>query len=130
MHFKDVLEDTKMYLIIFLIALSFNGQGYCQQDEKLSIEDLFTSSKLIEGKKFTITCQVLSSLDDLNFEWYLNGKKLSQNENLLISSFEKDNSVLSIKSMSFNYSGEYTCKVENSLKQQDTRSIHLNLNGK
>lgn len=117
-----------MYHVFYLIILLFNKQSNCEsKDEKSTIEDLFTSSKLVEGKKFSITCQVNSG--KVAYEWFLNGKKIVENENVIINDLD-DKSLLNIKKMSLDYSGEYTCKIENNYGQQDSKSISVKLNGK
>ena len=118
-----------MYQLIFLIFFLINKIVCQNKDDRPTIENLHPSPTLIEGRKFFITCQINNSPDNLIFEWYLNERKILPNENIVINQHE-DNSQLNIKRMSLEYSGEYTCKVSNSLGVQDSKSILVKLNGK
>lgn len=109
-------------LLIFIILLSNTN---CLPN-KPTIEELFASPILVEGKKFSLTCQVSDELNSL--EWLFNGNKIIANENVTISQPDEDQSILIIKSMSLNYAGDYTCKIKNSLGE-DSRSITVKLNG-
>ena len=115
-----------MYLIWLLLILTLNKSNCQNRDEKPIIEDLFTSSKLVENKKFSITCQVSNSLAEI--EWFLNGQKVLPNENIVFNNFE-DHSILIIKSVGIEHSGDYSCKVKNRFGE-DSRSISVKLNGK
>lgn len=116
-----------MYLIWFLLILTLNKSNCQNRDEKPIIEDLFTSSKSIENKKFSITCQPNSG--HVDFEWHFNGRKITPNDNIAINQVE-ESSILNIRSMNLDHAGEYTCKIKNSVNQEDSRTISVKLNGK
>ena len=119
---------SKMYQLIFLIILLISKIDAQKRDGPI-IESLFTSPYLVEGRKFSLTCQINNSPEDLSFEWYLNGQKINQNDNIVINNLE-DKSLLNIKKMNLEYSGDYICKISNSLGIQDSKSITIKLNGK
>lgn len=114
-----------MYIYILILFLQLNNFN-CQKNEKPIIEDLFTSSKLIEGKKYSINCQV--STGTFQLDWLLNGQKVIPNENILINN-QEDSSMLTIKSMNSDYNGEYICLVKNNFGT-DKKSVQVKLNCK
>ena len=113
-----------LFLIVFILASIHLSTG--RDDKNPMIEDLFTSSKLIEGEKFSIICQV--KYGPVHFDWLLNGQSISNSENILINQLD-ESSILNVKKMSLDYAGEYTCKIKGSLNQ-DSRTISVKLNGK
>lgn len=117
-----------MYFQLFLALTIFSN---CQADDVLkpNLDDLFTSPKLVEGKKFSITCQLSNGKqsEHVSFEWFINGKRIESNENVTINQVD-DVSLLSIRSMSSDNNGEYTCKSRNE-HQQDAKGISIKLNG-
>ena len=114
-----------MFLIILMLLL-FKKSDCQNKEEKAIIEDLFTSTNLIEGKKYSLTCQV--SNGPFYFDWLLNKRKVTSNDNIVINNHE-DNSQLNIKSMSLEYAGDYTCQIKNSNDiLQDSRTVSVKLN--
>ena len=114
------------FIILMLLLLS---KSNCQnKEEKPTIEDLFTSTNLIEGKKYSVFCQ--ASKESVNFGWLLNGRKVILNDNIVIDNHE-DNSQLIIKSMNLENAGDYTCQIKNSNDiLQDSRTVSVKLNVK
>lgn len=116
-----------MYFHSFLALILFSK---CKAEDELkpSLDDLFTSP-LTEGKKFSITCQLNNGKQPthVSFEWFIHGKRIEQDENVTINQVD-DASLLSIRSMSSNYNGEYTCRSRNG-HMQDAKSISIKLNG-
>lgn len=115
-----------MYLYFILILASFNVSNCQIRNDKPNIESIFTSPNLYEGKKFSITCQV--SNGPVSFNWLLNGKKILYDENLFTVNHDEI-SMLNIKKMSLENSGEYTCEAENSSKEKDSKKVIVKLNG-
>lgn len=113
----------KMYLNILILFVQLINSN-CQKNEKPIIEDLFISSKLVENKKYSITCQVSSG----TVEWLLNGQKVISDNNISIGQLD-DSSILTIKSMSSSYNGEFSCLVKNKFGI-DKKSVLVKLNGK
>ena len=115
-----------MYLSIFLFFILIN-KSYCNDEDKPSI-DLFKSSKLIEGKKFSLTCQISSEKSrTTTFEWLFNGQKVKLSNNIAINQVD-ESSILTIKAMNSEYNGEFTCLIKSAFGQV-SKSIQLILNG-
>ena len=117
-----------MYLIWLLLILTLNKSNCQNRDEKPIIEDLFTSSKLVENKKFSITCQ--ANKGPVQFEWLLNNQPIVLDGNKVFTLNNDESSMLNIKQMNLDHAGEYTCKIKNSGNQEDSRTISVKLNGK
>ena len=115
----------KLFLILFILNVNLS---YQEEVNKPIIQDLFVSSKLIEGKKLFLSCQISSGLLPLQFEWYFDQEKLLQNDNVYISN-QEETSLLNIRSMKTENSGKYTCQVSNSFGS-DSKEVNLQLNGK
>lgn len=127
-NFEQLSFTSKMHLIsLIFILLSLDRFDCLIKNEKPIIEELFTPSKLIENKKFSITCQPNSG--HVDFEWHFNGRKITPNDNIAINQVE-ESSILNIRSMNLDHAGEYTCKIKNSVNQEDSRTISVKLNGK
>lgn len=96
-------------------------------EERPAIYELTKGTKLVEGKKFFLTC-LLSSGDQVTFDWFLNDQRVLPNENVYINMHE-DSSMLNIRSMNLDYSGEYKCSVSNRYGKDD-RTVLVSLDGK
>ena len=120
-----------MYIIL-IVLLCLVGDSVSQSD-KPTLDDLYTSPYLVEGKKFSITCQISSNHGPYAFEWLFNGKQILSDDNVVILNQLDDSSLLNIKSMSSKHNGQYTCNLKD-LKNadilQDSKSIMIRLNGK
>ena len=116
-----------LILLSFLISIKLIVCA-AETNDRPIIQDLLVSSKLIEGKKFYLTCQLNSGKLPLYFHWFHFNELIKLNENVAIEN-SKESSQLIIKEMNFNNSGEYTCKVENSFGL-DSKKVHLKLNSK
>ena len=112
------------YLVLLLAFLRFVG---CL-GEKPVIQDLLVSSRLVEGKKFYLTCQLNSGKQPVSFTWYHSDELVKPNDNIAILTNE-ESSQFTIKEMSLADSGPYVCKVENAYGS-DSRRVDLKLNGK
>ena len=116
-----------MYFKILLIFV-ISKRAICLENEgKPIIQDLFTSSKIIEDKSLFLSCQVTGK-QPMQFEWFKNDKKIEQNDNIFINNLDAV-SILNIKSMSFENVGSFTCRVLNSFGF-DSKTVNLKLNGK
>ena len=111
---------------LFLIFVFLFTKSICS-DEDRPVSEILTSSKLIENKKFHLTCHASGKLP-ITFEWFFNGQKIAPNDNIAITNLD-ESSMLNIRSMSVDQSGEYVCKTKNSFGQ-DNRSVQIKLNGK
>lgn len=109
---------------IFIFLFLFNG---FECSDRPVISELFTSSKLVEGQKYFLTC--VSNGKESRFEWLFNDRKvIIPNHNIVITNSE-GHSMLNLKEMSLNESGDYTCKAINSFGE-DSRTISVKLNGR
>ena len=97
-------------------------------EERPTIYDLTFGTKLVENKKFFLTCLLSGGDPDATFEWFLNGQKVVPNENVQIVSQFEDSSTLNIRSMNLELSGEFECRVSNRFGK-DSRSIPVKLEG-
>ena len=67
-----------------------------------------------EGSHFNLLCYVLSGSLPLKFQWLKDGQAISKSLNhIQIVSNDEMSSKLSIKKVSSNDSGNYTCSVQN-----------------
>lgn len=112
----------------FLVFLNFLNLVSCSDDDKPVIQDLLVSSKLVEGKKFHLTCNLNSGKQPVSFTWYHLDELVRPNDKKAITNAE-EGSQLTIKEMSLADSGKYVCQVENAYGS-DSRSVDLKLNGK
>lgn len=117
-----------MHLLNLVLLISLAGQSLCAgNEEKPVIYDLTFGSKLAEGKKFFLNCLLLSGEQDATFDWFLNDQKVVPNENVYVNRLE-ESSILNIRSMSLELSGEFECRVLNRFGQ-DSRRISVKLEG-
>ena len=116
-----------MHLLVVFVLAFLSGRTRCEEDRP-TISELVVSSKLVENKKFLLTCHGNSERSPItSFEWLLNGQKVEPSENVLIDQV-RDSSILTIKSMSSQYNGEYSCWIKSALGE-DSRSVQVKLNG-
>ena len=113
------------FSLIFILLL--NEINCANKGDNSIIDELFPSPTLVEGKKFSITCQI--SKGKVDFDWLKNNEPIIYNENIYALDLE-ESSILNIRSMSLEYAGEYTCRIKSSSGQQDRRSIFIKLKGK
>ena len=116
-----------MDLLNLVLLISLAGRSLCNGEEKPTIYDLTIGSKLVENKRFFLTCLAPGGDGEVNFEWFLNGQKVVPNENVYVNNLE-DSSMLNIRSMNLELSGEYECRVSNRFGK-DRRSISVKLEG-
>lgn len=118
----------KMKLIV-LIFFYFLEPTVCLSDDRPIIQDLLVSSRLVEGKKVYLTCQLADTGKlPVNFRWTHSGSLITPNDNVAIINSD-ESSQLIIKEMNLNSSGNYECKVENSYGF-DSRQVDVKLNGR
>lgn len=113
-----------MYPLVFFILLALLTRSSAGEGKPI-IYDL-VSTKLKEGQKFSLNC-ILSSGDEVQFDWFLNGKRVVPTENVYINQHE-DSSMINVRSMSLEQSGEYHCVASNRLGKDD-RSAIIRLDG-
>ena len=116
-----------MHLLNLILLVSLAGRSLCGE-EKPTIYDLSFGNKLAESKKFYLNCLLSAGEQDTAFEWFLNGQKVTPNENVQIVNQLEDSSMLNIRSMSLELAGEYECRVSNRFGK-DSRSISVKLEG-
>lgn len=118
-----------MHLLASVLVIAcFLGSSHCNEDARPAISELVASSKLVENKKFHLTCHVNSEQVPISsFEWLVNGQRVVPNENVLIDQI-RDSLFLTIKSMSSEYNGEYSCRIKSALGE-DSKSVQVRLNG-
>ena len=76
---------------------------------------------------FRFTCDSQQGDLPLSFEWTKNGHTIKSSERYLIEIFELS-STLTIKRISKDDAGNYTCKVRNAYGS-DSQNVHLNVKG-
>ena len=114
-----------MFNLIVLIILFVVCNSIA--DKRSIINDL-THTKLIEGNKTLITCQI-SDGQSASVNWYFNENKLENNANIYSNNFE-GNSILVIKSFLIENSGDYKCRASLDNREYDEKKIRLILNSK
>ena len=115
-----------MYLHILLLILTLK-RSFCNDEDKPVIDALIVSPNLSEGKKFFLTCHANTEKSSItSFDWLLNGKSILPNDNVVIKQYE-ENSILTIKSMSGDFNGEFACLTKNSYGE-DSRTVSVKLN--
>ena len=115
-----------MHLFGLILLVGLAGHSVCNE-EKPTIYDLSFGTKLVENKKFFLTCLLSAGDPDATFEWFLNGQKVLPNENVFMKQHE-DSSMLNVRSMNLELAGEFECRVSNQFGQ-DSRSISVKLEG-
>lgn len=115
-----------MDFLVFVFLVFLNSIS-CSEDKPV-IQDLLVSSKLVEGKKFYLTCQLNSGKQPISFTWYHADELVRPNDRIAIITNE-ESSQLTIKEMSLTDSGQYVCKVENAYGL-DSKRVDLKLKGK
>ena len=86
-----------LLILSFLISIKLIACA-AETDERPIIQDLLVSSKLIEGKKFYLTCQLNSGKLPVYFHWFHFNELIKSNENVIITNNE-ESSILAIKEM-------------------------------
>ena len=124
----EFLKGLKMYQLFVVLILTLFHIISCLKSEKSIIEDLIASPKLIENEKFFIVCQIKNG--PVSFEWLLNGRPIVQDDKKVFTINQDESSMLNIKQMNLDHAGDYTCKITNSINEQDSRTISVKLNGK
>ena len=117
-----------MFAHLLPIVLLCLSEVRCSDDERPVIGELLTSSKLAENKKYFLTCHLANGKPPNEFEWSLNGKRISPDDKVTIDQ-QEDYSTLNIRSMSSEYNGEFTCSVRNAFGE-DRKSVAVQLNGR
>ena len=116
-----------MLVLILGLLIGSASRSLCVE-EKPTIYDLTFGAKLIENKKFFLTCLLSSADPEVGFEWFRNGQKVVPDENVYLKQ-DEDNSMLNIRRMSLELAGEYECRVSNRFGR-DSRRISVKLDGK
>ena len=82
-----------------------------------------------EGVLFSVFCSVEQGSQPLFFQWFKNGQQINkQSDYLQITSFNDMQSILNIKKVTSNDSGNYTCEVKNAFGE-DTFASQLIVRG-
>ena len=82
-----------------------------------------------EAAYFSVSCPVERGSQPLFFQWYKNGQAINkQSDDLQISLFNDMQSILNIKKVTSNDSGNYTCEVKNAFGE-DTFTSQLIVRG-
>ena len=117
-----------MHLLSLILLVSLTGRFLCVgSEEKPTIYDLTFGTKLVENKRFFLTCLVSTGDQEVTIEWFLNGRKVMPDGNVQVKQ-DEDSSTLNIKQMSLQLAGEYECRVSNRFGK-DSRRISVNLEG-
>lgn len=117
-----------MYLKAIILILILK-ESACLENSRPIIQDLLSSSKVIENESLFLSCQVKSgSNQPVQFKWDLNNREIKKDENIFIDNLSSI-SILNIKSMTLDLAGKFRCMVSNDYGS-DSRTINLNLNGK
>ena len=90
------------------------------------LQELFVPKNLKENQTTRLVCSIVQG-DAVDFQWFLNDKKLDQNDRRRIVSHE-ELSELVIKSLSIDDLGDYKCIVQNKYGQ-DVQKASLVFNG-
>ena len=114
-----------LFGLVLLVALA--GRALSINEEKPAIYDLRFGTKLVENKKFFLTCLLSDGDSSVAFEWFLNGEKVVPSENVYVNQHE-DSSMLNIRQMRLELAGEYECRASNRFGR-DSRSISVKLEG-
>ena len=118
-----------MHLFGLILLIGLTGRSRCAgNEEKPAIYDLSPGTKLVENQRFYLICLVSTGGQESAIEWFLNGQKVTQNENVLINQLD-DSSMLNIRQMRLELAGEYECRVANRFGR-DARKISVKLEGK
>ena len=118
-----------MHHLALILLIGLTGRSLCAgNEEKPTIYDLQFGNKLAENQRFHLTCLVSTGGQESAIEWFLNGQKVVQNENVLVNQLE-DGSMLNIRQMRLELAGEYECRVANRFGR-DARKISVKLEGK
>ena len=115
----------KVWSVLNLIK--FSKLSYCLDPPKISKGlDIKT---LNEAAYFTLSCAVEKGSPPLFFQWFKNGQTINkQSDDLQISLFNELQSILNIKKVTSNDSGNYTCEVKNAFGE-DTFTSQLIVRG-
>ena len=82
-----------------------------------------------EGEFFSVVCSVGRGSQPLFFQWFKNGQQINkQSDDLQITSSNDMQSILNIKKVTSNDSGNYTCEVKNAF-DKDTFTSQLIVRG-
>ena len=82
-----------------------------------------------EGSHFNLLCYVVSGSLPLKFQWLKDGQAISKSLNhIQIVSIDEMSSKLSIKKVSSNDSGNYTCSVQNDVGI-DSHTVKVTVKG-
>ena len=120
-------KRKKMNFLSLILFVGLAGRTLSVSSEKPAIYDLSFGNKLVESKKFFLVCLLSNSDPNATFEWFLNGQKIAPNENVHVNQLD-DSSMLNIRQMSLELSGEYECRVANRFGR-DSRRISVRLEG-
>ena len=82
-----------------------------------------------EGVSYIVLCAVERGSQPLFFQWFKNGQQINkQSDDLQITSSSEMHSILNIKKVTSNDSGNYTCEVKNAFGE-DTFTSQLIVRG-
>ena len=114
-----------LHLLALLIAI--NQLTCFEENSKPTIQEVFSSSKLIEGKQTNLVCQIGNGKQPIAFEWLKDGKEIKSNSEFSIMNLE-ESSMLNIKAMTYGKL-RFDCLAKNEYGF-DKKSVFLNLNCK
>lgn len=124
-------DSTKatMYGMRFLVLLFLNFivEIAGLSDGKPQVLEIAVPKNLKEGDEIRLTCDIKQGRFPIDFEWFLNNKKLESSSDLLIKNRD-DESRLIIRSLSIEHIGDIRCVAINELGR-DSQTANLFFTG-
>lgn len=118
-----------MYGMRFLVLLFLNFivEIAGLSDGKPQVLEIAVPKNLKEGDEIRLTCDIKQGRFPIDFEWFLNNKKLESSSDLLIKNRD-DESRLIIRSLSIEHIGDIRCVAINELGR-DSQTANLFFTG-
>ena len=114
-----------MNLILFY-GLLISPLTLADNLNKPVLQEFWIPKNLAENKTIRLTCALIQG-ESVNFEWFLNDRKLTENKRRKIK-LGDDSSELTIKSLTVDDLGEIKCTVSNTYGR-DSQKAQLMFNG-
>lgn len=119
------------FLIFSILHRPSNRVDCLVADDRPVIQPILVPPNLVEKRKVLLNCQTVQGRPPISFEWQFNGKKIVPNENVFATKSDEDLSILTIRSLSFNSIGNYTCIAKNDdLNLFDSNTVKIEFNCK
>lgn len=131
MVFRDQKSHDKqrnMYLFVLTGLLLPMLTIQLQSDSQVVIQEMVLPKNLAQNQTVRLNCALIRGEQPVTFEWYLNDRKLAENNNRKIK-ISEDSSDLIIKSLSVDDIGRYNCISSNELGS-DRKEVHVVFDGK